>query len=153
MSEIESVAIYLLQTFGGLAVCLFALWKGGSPERLGAGLIVVIVVLQRTIAAFMAPSAFPVIQLVCDALIGVGLLAVALAYGSLWIGGAMLLYAAQFTLHSYYFVTERPNDLFHAIVNNLIFIGVLLCLALGTVISWVQRARAAKRAAVAAPAA
>src|SRR5688572_26044877 len=107
MSEIESAAIYLLLTFGGLAVCLIALWKGGSPERLGAGLIVAIVVLQRTIAAFMAPSAFPIIQLVCDALIAVGLLAVALAYGSLWIGGAMLLYAAQFTLHSYYFVTER----------------------------------------------
>jgi hypothetical protein len=146
MSEFESIAIYLLQTFGGFAICLFALWKGGPPEKFGAGLIAAVIILQRIMGVFTEPSLFPIIQLVGDALTAVGLLAIALAYASLWIGGAMLLYAAQFTLHSYYFVTERPIDLFHAIANNLNFLGIHLCLVLGTLVAWRQRVLAARRA-------
>jgi hypothetical protein len=142
----SSSVIFYLQSAIGLAICLFALWKGGGPERYGAGLIVGVVILQRIVAALAPPSAFPIIQLVGDALTAVGLLVIALAYASLWIGGAMLLYAAQFTLHSFYFVTERPNDRFHAVANNLDFIGIILCLAIGTLVAWRQRVVAIRRA-------
>ena len=43
------------------------------------------------------------------AVLALGLLAVTLRYGSLWLGGAMLFYAAQFTLHSVYLVAGRSN--------------------------------------------
>lgn len=127
-----------------LATCLFAFWKGSGAERLGAGLIVGVVVLAKIAGLLLPASAEPLIRLVGDGLTAVGLLAVALRYASLWLGGAMLLYAAQFTLHSYYFVTARPNDRFHAVVNNIDFIGIILCLAVGTAVSWRRRVVAAR---------
>jgi hypothetical protein len=145
-----------------VAVCLLALWKGGPPERFGSGLILAIMVLQRIISAALSsstghfPPVDPVIRLIGDGVTAVGLLAISLRYASLWLGGAMLLYAAQFTLHSYYFVTHRPNDNFHAAVNNLDFVGITLCLAIGTVVSWRRRVvanRAAAKAAAASAAA
>ena len=54
----------------------------------------------------------------------------------------MLLYAAQFSLYAFYFVTERPNDNFHAIVNNLDFSGISWCLIIGTILSWRKRSQA-----------
>lgn len=125
----------------GLGTCLFALWKGGSAERYGAGLILVVVVLVKVAGAILPLSTEPIIRLVGDALTAMGLLAIVLRYGSLWLGGAMLLYAAQFTLHSYYFVTNKPNDLFHAVANNLDFLGIFVCLAVGTLVSWHNRVK------------
>jgi hypothetical protein len=151
MSEAEVTALYYLQTFGGFAICLFALWKGGFPERFGGGLIVGIILLTRLVDGVTPDSALPVIRLASDGLTAVGLLVIALAYGSLWIGGAMLLYAAQFTLYSYYFVTERPPDLFQAVVNNLDFLGIHLCLVIGTLVAW--RRRVVERRPVTSPAA
>ena len=57
--------------------------------------------------------------------------------------GAMLLYAAQFTLYAFYFVTERPIDRFHAIVNNLDFSGITWCLVIGTAVAWRRRVKLA----------
>jgi hypothetical protein len=145
-------ALYYVQTAVCVAMLLFGLWKGGPPERMGVSVIFGIVILQRIVVALTAPSLFTTVQLVGDALTAMGLLAIAVAYGSLWIGAAMLLYAAQFTLHSFYFVTERATDRFHVIVNNLNFIGVILCLALGTGIAWRQRVVANRKAALAAAA-
>jgi len=148
----SSSLIYQIQTVGGLAICLFALWKGGAPERFGASLIVAMIVLTRVVAALVPETAVPVVRLTTDGLTAVGLLVVALAYGSLWIGGVMLLYAAQFTLHSYYFVTTHPIDRFHAIVNNVDFFGIHLCLVLGTLVAWRQRVVSARRSAAVAAA-
>ena len=50
-------------------------------------------------------------------------------------------YAAQFSLHSFYFVTERPHDRFHSIANNLDFLGISICLAAGTGLAWLARTR------------
>ena len=148
----SNTALYYLQSAACLAMLLFALWKGGSPERFGASVIVGIWMLQRAVGAFIDPAIYPIIQLIGDGLTALGLLVIALAYGSLWIGGAMLLYAAQFTLHSYYFVTERPKDRFHAIVNNVDFTAIILCLVIGTLVAWRQRVVATRRAAAAATA-
>ena len=51
----------------------------------------------------------------------------------------MLLYAAQFALHSFYFVTQRPNDLFHAMANNINFALVIWSVIIGTVVAWSKR--------------
>jgi energy-converting hydrogenase Eha subunit E len=146
----SSVLIFQIQTAVGLAICAFAIWKGGPPERLGAGLILTVVVLARIATALVPANAEPIVRLAGDGLTAVGLLAIALTYGSLWLGGVMLLYAAQFSLHSYYFVTNRPTrDLFHAVVNNIDFIGIILCLTIGTIVSWRRRVTAARTRAAA----
>jgi hypothetical protein len=127
-----------------LGICLLAIWKGGSAERVGSGLILGIALGRLITGQFFSPDMKPVLILIGDGLTAMGLLAVALRYGSLWLGGAMLLYAAQFTLHSYYFVTARPNDNFHAAVNNIDFFGIILCLAFGALVSWRRRMIAAR---------
>jgi len=135
-----------------LCMCLLALWKGGPAERMGSGLILGIVVLRMISGGFFSPDIKPILIMIGDGATALGLLAVALRYGSLWLGGAMLLYAAQFTLHSYYFVTTRPNDRFHAVVNNSDFFGIILCLAIGTAVSWRRRVVARRATAPPAPA-
>ena len=58
---------------------------------------------------------------------------------SLWLGGVMLLYALQFSSHAFYIVTERASDRLHAIINNLDFTGVVVCLVSGTIVAWRRR--------------
>jgi hypothetical protein len=135
--------LYLVVFF----IYVFAIWKGGPPERFGGGAILAIVVLTRLADALTPDSALPIVRLVSDGLTAISLLVIVLAYGSLWIGGAMLLYAAQFTLYSYYFVTERPPDRFQAVVNNVDFLAIHLCLIIGTVVAWRQRVILARKAA------
>jgi len=128
-----------------IATCALALWKGGTAERVAALLILVnttIFIAKPLLPASLVGVTF----LMADAMTAFGMLALTLRYGSLWLGGAMLLYAAQFALHAYYFVTERPADLFKATVNNLNFLGILLCLALGIATAVRRRAAAANSA-------
>ena len=127
----------------GLSVCLLALLKGQASERLGAWCILTNLLVTILATTFLNPDIRPVGQLVIDAATALGLLAVVLRYGSLWLGGAMLLYAGQFTLHSFYFVTSRPTDNLHAVINNLDFLAVITCLAVGTVVSIRRQRRAA----------
>ena len=126
----------------GLFGCLLSLWKGGPAERIGGGVVLSTLLLTILSATFLPPGGQPIAELVIDGLAALSLLGVVLLYGSLWLGGAMLLYAAQFSLYAYYFVTERPNDRFHAIVNNLDFSGITWCLIIGTLVAWRRRARA-----------
>ena len=138
-----SLAVWIF-SLTGLGVCLFALWKGGAAERIGAWCILANLLTSMVSATFLSPDLVPVGQLVIDAATAVGLLIVVLRYGSLWLGGAMLLYAAQFTLHSYYFVAARAPDYFHAVANNLDFLAVIICLGAGTVMAMRRRAVTAR---------
>jgi|SRR5579859_2272817 len=125
------------------AVCLAAFVLGGAAERFGAVLLVVNTVAFLGLGYILPPSATAMLLLVDDGLTALCLLAITLRYGSLWLGGCMLFYAAQFTLHSFYFVTERAPDRFHAIVNNVNFLGMIVCLGVGTASTWMRRRRAA----------
>ena len=129
----------LTLTVVAAGICLLVIWKGGAPERLGAAFFLGNMMLGATISAFVPDTLAPTLDLVNDALIAVGFLALTLRYGSVWLGVAMLLYAAQFALHSYYFVMDKPSDLLHARVNNLNFLGVMLCIVVGTVTAWRRR--------------
>ena len=123
----------------GLLACLVSLWKGGTAERVGAALVLASIAFSLFGAILLPKGAFLFGQMIGDAAVALGLLALTLRYGSPWMGMAMLLYAAQFALHSFYFVTQRPNDLFHATMNNVNFMGVILCVALGTVTAILRR--------------
>lgn len=120
-----------------LGACVFAFVKGGAAERLGAAIILLNIVLAAACEYYFPTS----ILLWLDALTAVSLLIVAVFYASPWLGAVMLLYAAQFTLHAFYFVTARPRDHFHVVVNNVDFFLISLCLVIGTAVTWRRRVR------------
>lgn len=126
-----------------LAGCLFSLWKGGLAERVGGGVVLATLLMTILATTFLPAGAQPIAELVIDGLAALALLAVVLIYSSLWLGGAMLLYAAQFSLYAFYFVTERPNDRLHAVVNNADCMGITFFLVIGTAMAWRARARTA----------
>ena len=114
-----------------LVICGLAFWLGALSEKIGGAVILGNVAITLGLGAIdLGPSA-AVAQLALDGATAAALLFVLLRFGRPWLGVAMLLYAAQFALHSFYLVTERPNDTFHAMANNAIFLGVSLSLAAG----------------------
>ncbi|MFN3521058.1 MAG: hypothetical protein ACK4YQ_02325 [Phenylobacterium sp.] len=112
-------------------VCGYALWKGGPPERFGAALILLVALLGGLIEIGLKDNARQVGHLAADGLLAMGFLFVAVRYTSLWLGGAMLFQAVQFSLHAFYFVLKRPYDPLYSIVNNIDLFGVLSCLLAG----------------------
>ncbi|UTP40042.1 hypothetical protein M9M90_02390 [Phenylobacterium sp. LH3H17] len=135
-----------------LSACGFALWKGGPAERLGAALILGFALLWE-FGRLLPPSFssfMPIAQLIGDGLTAVGLLAIAVRYASLWLGGALMFQAAQFSLHSFYLVTDREVDSLHRLINNINLYAILICLTAGAIVSWRARVKAASKAAAAA---
>jgi len=130
--------VQLLIAFGLLA-CLFSFWQGGTAERIGAALVLASIAFSFFGGKLLPKDVFLIAQMIGDATVALGLLALTLRYASPWLGGAMLLYAAQFALHSFYFVTQRPNDLFHAMANNINFALVIWSVIIGTVVAWSKR--------------
>jgi hypothetical protein len=123
---------------------LFALSKGGTAERAAAVVVIANVIIGDS-CRWLAPGAEDVIRLVNDGLTAMVLLGVTVRYAALWMGGVMLFFAAQFSLHAYYLVMERPSsDYLHALINNIDFSGIIWCLIIGTVVAWRARLRQAR---------
>jgi hypothetical protein len=137
--------IFFALTLFALAVWVFAFWRGGMAERWGAAIImanqlltILVVVLERA-----RPGPITVfVQLALDGVTALALLPVLLRFGRAWLGIAMLLYAAQFTLQSVYLVAELKKDATHVLLNNLNFVAIHLALAVGTIQHWVRSRRA-----------
>lgn len=119
-----------------LVVCLFAWWRGGPAERSGALLIVGAAALVWLNHNLLPESITGSALLLIDAAMAVGFLLLAIRYASLWLGGAMLFQAAQFSLHAYYLVMEIPYDRLYSIINNIDTVGVLACILTGTLFAW-----------------
>jgi hypothetical protein len=122
-----------------VAICVAAFLRGGTAERIGAGIILANLVIPIICNLFLPPEVGAIVQLVNDAVTALGLLVISVISASPWMGGVMLLYGLQFTLHSFYFVTERPRDRLHVVVNNLDFLAISICLAIGVALAWRQR--------------
>ena len=137
------IQLFYLATF---SACAFAFWKGGPAERIGAIVILCATLGPALLHAVLPASILPIVDLTVDGLVGVAFLLLILRYGSVWLGITMLLYAAQFALHSYYFVTQRPADRLHAEVNNVVFLGVSISLWAGAVLAWRRQRRRATAA-------
>lgn len=120
-------------------------WKGGTAERWAGSLVVagalVALALHRTLAEDLLPLAL----LFAEFLLACGFLVLAVRYASLWLGGAMLLQAVQFSLHACYLLVERPRDALFSTINNIDTVGILACVILGSVIAWRRRTRTALR--------
>jgi hypothetical protein len=114
-------------------ICAFAWWKGGQPERIATAIIIINVGLSFAGVLFI-PGYTGIGSLILDAATAFGFLALTLRYGFPWMGVAMLIFSLQFALHAFYFVMNRPpQDLLHATVNNLNFLGFLTCLGYGAI--------------------
>jgi hypothetical protein len=129
----------------GLLGCLFTLWKGGTAERAAAVIVIANVFIGQS-GQYIAPGLTDQIRLANDGLTALVLLGVTVRYAALWMGGVMLFYAAQFTMHSYYLVAERATDYYYALINNIDFIGVVWCLIIGSLVAWRRRVRQAQAA-------
>ena len=135
------LSIRLLINLFSVLGAVFALWKGGMAER-SAAVIVIANALLGEAGHWLAPDAEGVFRLINDGLSALVLLGVTLRYGAPWMGGVMLFYAAQFSLHSYYLVVGRPdNDFLHALINNIDYSGIIWCLIIGTAVAWRARLR------------
>jgi hypothetical protein len=142
----SSVALFwLLQAFS-LITCLFAFVKGATAERLGAGIILINLVLSTLLETRLPHSMVQISQLTLDALTALSLLVLTIRFASVWLGLVMLLYAAQFALHAFYLVMELQRDMFHFVANNVCFTSINVVLLVATVVNWRrQRTAAASR--------
>lgn len=118
---------------------LFAVWKGGVAERSTAIVVIANVLIGQT--EWFAPGSGGLIRIINDGITALVLLVITVRYAALWMGGVMLFFAAQFSMHSYYLVTERPNDYWHALINNIDYSGIIWCLIIGTLVAWRARSR------------
>lgn len=130
-----------------LGAASFAWSKGGPAERLGVSLKIVTSAVALTVHHTLKLESISVALLVADGLLAVGFLLLAVRYVSLWLGAAMILQGVQFSLHAYYLVAERSFDRLYSIINNVNTYGVILCILVGTLMSWRRRARLAAQAA------
>ena len=132
---------------------LFSLWKGGTAERAGAGIVAANMVAG--ILTNMGPAGLmDTLYFVNDGLTAVLLLVITLRFGAPWMGGVMLLYGVQFAMHSYYLVTggsASDSAYLHAVINNVNFCAITLLLIIGAGLAWRRRVKKARRAAAAAP--
>lgn len=121
------------------AAMTLAFWKGGTAERLAAACVSANMLVGVAVMLILG-QADPMIRFVNDGTTALLLLLVAVRYGSPWMIGVMLCYAAQFSLHAYYLMTGRnERDYLHALVNNINNMGIIACLALGAAAAWRQR--------------
>jgi hypothetical protein len=139
--------ILLSLTLFALAVWVFAFWRGGLAERWGAAIIMINHLLTLLLAFAVGHAQGPInllAQLSLDGVTAIALLLVLLRFGRAWLGVAMLLYAAQFTLQSVYLVAELKKDYLHVLLNNLNFVAIHLSLVVGTTQHWFRSARPAR---------
>lgn len=127
-----------------VAILAMAWLRGGQAERLGSLLVLVAAVIAIAVHVAGREDLKPMLLLGDEAFLAVGFLLLALRYTSVWLGVAMLLQAAQFSLHAYYLVAERPHDRLYSTINNIDTLGVLACILVGTLLAWRKRAGAAK---------
>ena len=135
------IHIFIALTAFSLGAVLFAVWKGTAAERIAACVVVANMVLGYAVN-WVSPELAGTLRFASDGISAVILLIVTVRYGAPWMGGVMLFYAAQFSLHSFYLVTARPNtDYLHALINNINFAGISWCLIIGTAVTALRRRR------------
>lgn len=135
-----AMSITALACYGAIAgSAVFAWVRGSVVERMGAGMNLGAAILVFLAQAFWSAPGLPVALLTIDGVFAFGFLALALRYGSLWLGGALIFQGLQFGLHAYYLVMARPLDLFHACANNIDTYGVVICLTIGVQAAYRRR--------------
>ena len=116
-----------------LVVFLLAGVKGGAPERRCA--VVMGLIWLFSVAMVPAPipkSARVFIYMMTDIALAFALLALAMAYGRLWLGAAMLFQSVPLALHAMTLSDDSPGYGIYVLVLNLMTCLTLVCLLAGT---------------------
>lgn len=127
-----------------VAVCALAWLKGGTAERIGAGLIAGFWVFQdslQTLAGSFAAS-LPLVQLpilLGDFILATGFLVLALRFASLWLGVAMLAQGAQLGAHAIFIANGGHHADDFARWSNISSAVLLTSLLTGTLTCWRRR--------------
>lgn len=122
-------------------VAAFAVWRGGWPERVGAGVNLIIAIIFELAQQWLSGPGFATVALAIDGVLALSFLALAVRFAKTWLGIALLLQAIQFALHAYYYVVERQVDTLFAVVNNLVSWGLIGCILGGVVAHWIHETR------------
>jgi hypothetical protein len=124
----------------------FAWWKGGRPERVGSLFNAVICIGVTAFQVMIHETLDTIPILIADGLLAMGFLVLAIRYASLWLGAAMLLQGMAFTMHSALLMGVVQPGLAYYAAMNVMSLGVLLSIVLGTAYVWVVRRRTARSA-------
>ncbi|USQ96901.1 hypothetical protein [Caulobacter sp. RL271] len=128
-----------------IAVACFGAWRWGARQERHAAALVLAIFVGFILASLIRDKEFiRGVYLTLDGLLALGLLLLSLRYATRWLGVTVLLQGVQFSLHAYYLVAARRYDNFYILVNNLVSLGVLICLLTGVALAWRARRRAAK---------
>src|SRR5580704_12806503 len=127
-----------------VGVCAFALWKGDVAVRYAAVTLLAVELSTLLINPKFGDMGGESVLLVVDFAFAVILLVLAVRFANLWIGAAMILQAAQFSLHAYYLVMDLPHDRLHAWINNTDDWGILISFGVGTILA-IRRRQALAR--------
>lgn len=140
-------------TLSALIIFAMAAVKGGQAERLGAALMVVDWLCSTGSSAFLGVlmgegvAVVPVdLAVAIDFLFSLGLLALALRFGKLWLGASLVLQGLMLAMHAMALSSDAPGFLLYAAVLNVTTCLLLFSLLLGTLAAWrrgVRRRRAA----------
>jgi hypothetical protein len=140
--------LYVILRVATWSTVAFGLWKGDRATRLAVstyGLMELATMAVGPVAG--GDGSDESIMLGVDFACAVVFLLLAVRYANLWLGAAMLFQAAQFSLHAYYLVMELPRDRIHAWINNGNDWGLLISMAIGTLLSIRRRQSLAREAA------
>ena len=122
-------------------VCVFAIVMGGAAERLGA----ICIIAANAVAEFVmlvsnwrysASSIF-----VIDFILAICLLLVAIRFGSLWLGAAMILQGIALCAHALIQMGDEIPARIHLYLNNSLTYLMLGCIMLGTLANIRRRRR------------
>jgi len=127
-------------------VAAFAGWKGDGAVR-WAALVQLCTSVDGLLASTLGGDWNQTLELGAGLVSAAIYLLLAVRFANLWIGGAMLLQAAEFSLASFYLVTDRPLDHLHAWINNTCEWGIVLSILIGAVLSINRRKTVAREAA------
>lgn len=133
-------------TLSILLVAAFAWWKGGVAERLSGAANAIVAALYLVVQVMISGDAVQVTLMLIDCALALTFLTLAVRYASLFLGAAMILQGAQFSLHAYFIVTDRMMDRVYMLANNVISWLVLACIVVATLVYWSKRRSAAGRA-------
>jgi len=136
--------LFYVQVAATLGVSAFALWKGDAAVRYAAVTLLAVELSTLFINPKLGDVGGESVLLVVDFAFAVILLILAVRFANLWIGAAMILQAAQFSLHAYYLVMELPHDRLHAWINNTDDWGILISFGVGTILA-IRRRQALAR--------
>ncbi|UAL11341.1 hypothetical protein K8940_03310 [Caulobacter segnis] len=121
------------------AVCVGAWRWGGRAERSCAMLVLAAFTIVVLVNLVHGGKFVQGLYLALDGLLALGLLLLALRHATRWLGVAVLLQAVQFSLHAYYIVVGRRYDGLYVLVNNLVTMGVLICVLAGVILAKCKR--------------